>query len=88
MLRSAPASAYSAPSKFAPTLAYGEFTGGLFMSCPRVAHIGQETAAFHSFCVSSPFRGQQELGSFSFNLLARYSRGLKKKPRFRPFRVK
>lgn len=30
MLRSAPASAYSAPSKFAPTLVYGEFTGGLF----------------------------------------------------------
>ena len=30
MLRSAPASAYSAPSEFAPTLVYGEFTGGLF----------------------------------------------------------
>ena len=29
MLRSAPASAYSAPSMFAPTLVYGEFTGGL-----------------------------------------------------------
>jgi len=30
VLISAPASAYSAPSEFAPTLVYGEFTGGLF----------------------------------------------------------
>lgn len=30
MLRSLPASAYSAPPEFAPTLVYGAFTGGLF----------------------------------------------------------